>query len=154
MENSLTDFGNSANPNQKHSGLGIASFVISILAGAAIICLVAAAGMMEATTPGGIDEKAPATILMGLGIVAFVLLDFVALGLGIAAFFQTERNKLFAILGTIFSGVMVAGTIALIAFGTSIRQHRAGPPQAVPSHSERQLLGQRPRLPSAGGSAE
>jgi hypothetical protein len=149
MDNSFADFDNSGtNPKQKHSGLGIASFVISILAGVAIFLLVAAAGVLEATTPGGMDEKAPAAILLGLGIIALVLLDLVALALGIAAFFQADRNKIFAILGTIFSAVMIVGTVALIAYGTSISAPEKAQEAAVLNH-ESQMLGQLPRLPSA-----
>ncbi|MGU5664526.1 hypothetical protein [Aeromonas sanarellii] len=42
---------------KKHSGLGIASFITSIVSGLLIFLLIGVAGVMEASTPGGIDEE-------------------------------------------------------------------------------------------------
>jgi hypothetical protein len=106
----------------KHSGIGIASFVISIVAGVAILIVFAIAGILEATTPGGMDEKSAAAILTGLCIIALILVDIVALGLGLAGLFQRDRKKLFAILGTVFSFATVACTIVLIVLGLLAKQ--------------------------------
>jgi hypothetical protein len=103
--------------SQKHSGLGIASFVISLVAGAAIFADVVIAGVLEATTPGGMDERSPEAIFIGLGIIAFIVLDVVALGLGFAGLLQPDRKKLFAVLGAIFSFATVACTAVIIIFG-------------------------------------
>jgi hypothetical protein len=40
----------------RHSGFGIASFVISLVAGFAEFVLLAIAGYLESTTEGGLDE--------------------------------------------------------------------------------------------------
>lgn len=102
----------------KHSGLGIASFIISLVAGLAILIAIVIAGIMEANTPGGIDENSPEAILLGLVLIGMMFLDLVALGLGIGALFQRDRKKIFAILGTIFSGVVVLGTAFLMVIGS------------------------------------
>lgn len=100
-----------------HSGLGIASFAITLFAGVFMVMAIVLAGVMEATTPGGIDEESPATVIVGLSIMLLMLLQVVAFGLGIAGAFQKFRKKLFVILGIIFSGMAVIGTIGLIAIG-------------------------------------
>ncbi|ABO22167.1 hypothetical protein SHLO109777_16870 [Shewanella loihica] len=107
-------------PEFKHSGLGIAAFTLSIIATLLIFGIVTVAGVMEATTPGGIDETSPEAIVVGMLIFAFIGLALVALGLGIGGLVQKQRKKIFAILGTIFSSVAILATLALIAYGTTI----------------------------------
>ncbi len=43
--------------------------------------------------------------------------DVLAVGLGIAAVCQTGKKRLFGILGLVFSGGTIMGTIALIIIG-------------------------------------
>lgn len=102
----------------KHSGLGIASFILSIVIAFLIFLLLMVAGIMEATTPGGMDEESAGAMIVGLFTMLFMFIDFVALGLGIAGLFHRERKKIFAILGTIFSGVTFLGTVMLILIGS------------------------------------
>lgn len=102
---------------ERHSELGIASTVLSVLMGIAVFALVVTAGVMHTTTPGGISDTSPVAIVIGLGIIGAIMLDFIALGLGVAGFFQQNRQKLFPILGTIFSSVTLLGTIGLIILG-------------------------------------
>ncbi|HLS83500.1 MAG TPA: hypothetical protein VK016_02450 [Arenimonas sp.] len=106
--------------NLKHSGMGIASFIISLVVGFAIFVAIIIAGVMETSTPGGLDENSPEAMLLGLVLIALLFADVVALGLGVAGLFQRERRKVFAILGTIFAGTAVLGTIALIVIGNSM----------------------------------
>ena len=104
----------------KYSGLGIASCIISIVVGLFIFVLFVVAGVMEASTPDGIDESSPIAVALGTCILGALVVDLVALGLGIAGLVQQDRNKLFAILGTVFSAATILGTIALLAFGLMI----------------------------------
>ena len=106
--------------DQKHSGLGIASFIISILGGILIFAILAAATLMEAATPGGLDEKSEVMVAFGLGLLALLGGEFVALGLGIGGLFQTGREKIFAILGTVFSAVTLSLMISIIVLGFMI----------------------------------
>ncbi len=103
-----------------HSGLGIASFAITMFAGVFMVLAIILAGVLETTTPGGIDEESPAAFIVGLSIILLMLLQLVAFALGIAGAFQEFRKKLFAILGLIFSGIAVIGTIGLIILGLLI----------------------------------
>jgi hypothetical protein len=101
----------------RHSGFGIASFVMSILVGIAIFLLVVVAGVMESSTPGGIDEESAGAIVLGLLILACGAADLLALGLGIGGMFQANRKRIFAVFGIVFSALTILGTIALIIIG-------------------------------------
>src|SRR5262245_44136443 len=105
----------------KHSGFGIASFMISIVIGVLIVALIIVAGVLEASTPGGIDENSPPTMMVGLGILALVMADLLAIALGITGLVQAQRRKVFAVLGTIFSGLTILGTVVLIVVGNMMK---------------------------------
>jgi len=110
-------------PNElpmKHSGIGIASFAMSVGILIVTFVLVVVAGVMEASTPGGINEESPAAIMLGLSIIGMVVLNIVAFGLGIGTIFQKDRKKLFGVLGMAFSALTIIGIISLIMFGLSL----------------------------------
>ena len=56
----------------KHSGLGIASFIVSIAAGVCIFFTFVIAGAIEATTPGGMNEESATAVVIGLLLVIFL----------------------------------------------------------------------------------
>lgn len=101
----------------KHSGLGIASFVLALLSGLMIVVVVVIAGVIEASTPGGMDEQSGEAIAIGLSLFAFLGGALVSLGLGVAGLIQGGRKKLFAVLGTVFSGLALLFTLALFVIG-------------------------------------
>jgi len=103
----------------KHSGLGIASFITSLFSGGMLFILVVIAGVMETTTPGGMDDKSAGAIVLGLFMFLFIFVALVAMGLGVGALFQTKRNKLFAILGIVLSLVSILGVLGLMLIGAS-----------------------------------
>ena len=105
---------------QKHSGLGIASFVISIPTGIAILVLCVIAGVIEVTTPGGMDDKSAEAVVLGLSIFAFIFVDLFAVGLGIAGLIQRNRKKIFAILGMLLSLLTIVGVISLMVIGSQM----------------------------------
>lgn len=102
-----------------HSGLGIASFIISLAAGFTLLVLFGIAGVLE-SQHGGLDEESAAAIVLGLVVVVAILAQLLALGLGIAGMVQTERNKLFGVLGTVFSATGLLGCLLLLLFGALI----------------------------------
>jgi hypothetical protein len=55
-----------------------------------------------------------------LFIFALLVVDIVALGLGIAGLIQKKRKKLFAILGTVFAAATILGILFLIVIGNSM----------------------------------
>lgn len=105
---------------QQHSGLGIASFILSILSGIFLFLLFLVAGVMHSSTPGGINDESPVAIFVGLFMLAFLFVAFVALGLGIGGLFQNDRKIVFAVLGTVFSACVFLGTIFLLLIGLAM----------------------------------
>lgn len=101
----------------KHSGWGIASFVTGIAAGLLLVVLVVVAGVMQASTPGGIDESSASAIIVGLGIMGACVLGLVAIGLGIAGLVQKRRRKLFAVLGVVLPVAELLGIVLLMVIG-------------------------------------
>ncbi|HET7655954.1 MAG TPA: hypothetical protein VFK18_03035 [Luteimonas sp.] len=104
---------------RRHSGLGIASFITSLVAGLLTFILIAAAAMMVASSQGTFDETSPEAVGLGLGIMALLLVELVAVGLGIAGMLQKERKKLFAILGLVLSGLAILIVLALMVIGNA-----------------------------------
>lgn len=102
-----------------HSGLGIASFIISLAAGFTLLILFGVAGVLESQHDGCSGFLIQTTVL-GLVMVIAVLAQLLALGLGIAGMVQTERNKLFGVLGTVFSTTGLLGCLLLLLFGALI----------------------------------
>ncbi len=106
---------------QCHSGLGIASLSVSLVAGVGILGLLAIAGIIHANTPGGMNEKSPIAVVVGLVLFVFMGIGMVGLGLGIAGFFQGERKKVFPVLGTCLSALVLLGTLLIVLSGLNTR---------------------------------
>jgi hypothetical protein len=102
---------------QKHSGLGIASFVGSLASGFFSFVLLFVAGLLEATTPGGIDEDSAGAIVLGLSLLAIMGIAIASLVLGICGLCQKARKRIFATLGTVFSALTLSGLGLLLIVG-------------------------------------
>ncbi len=103
---------------RKHSGMGIASFITSVACAVVTFALIVVAGVMEASTPGGMDEKSAAAVAVGLGLLASLGVCLIALGLGVAGMLQRDRKKIFAVLGAIIAAAIVLGTVGLMVIGS------------------------------------
>ncbi len=103
--------------DQRNSGLGIASFVLSIVTAVMLFFLIVIAAVMESSTPGGIDESAPGAVVLGLFMIAFLLIDLLAVGLGIGGLMKRDTKKVLAILGTCIASVSFLGTVSLMIIG-------------------------------------
>ena len=119
----------------KHSRMGIASFVISILVVLAILALVVGGPLLisssesfdpqsfDPANPQSVDLSNPTLIalqVLGLGFIAGVLLSFVGLGLGVAGMVQRRRKRLFAVIGAVLNGLVVLGVIALVVLSIAL----------------------------------
>ncbi len=105
---------------QSQSGLGIASFITSLLAGFLLFALIGVGVYQETSTPGGLPEDSPVVMLVGLALLGLIGLEFVAAGLGIAALFQEDRKKSLAILGILFSLGMLCAIAGLLVLGSVV----------------------------------
>ena len=100
----------------QHSGFGISSFILSIIAGLGIA--VTFTGLVVAQIQNGvIDERSPAMIGLGCLIISCIGCDLLALIFGCCGLFQPQRNKIFAILGIAFSTITLLGLAGLMIFG-------------------------------------
>lgn len=105
---------------KRHSGVGIASFVMGLIAGVTDLVLVVVAAVLGAIAPPDVDAHPPESDLLAAGLVCACLLNFIGLVLGIAALFQKDRKREFAILGLCVNSLIVLGIIAL---GLSAHAH-------------------------------
>ena len=105
----------------RQCGLGITSFVLSILNFVLMFIMVGIAGYLQATTPGGLNEKSPQAILIGLFIILVFVLAVVSIILGVVSMFRKNRNKLFGALGLVFNLVTILIVGGLMALGLAMR---------------------------------
>jgi hypothetical protein len=101
----------------RHSGMGIASFLLAIVAGLAITVLVMIAGVLSVKPPKGPDETSAEAVPLGTGIILAGLVDMVALGLGVAGVCQGERLKVFSVLGLCSSAFRLIGVLGIMLIG-------------------------------------
>jgi hypothetical protein len=101
-----------------HSGIGIASSVLSLLAMAAVVATVI--GMVMLVSRYGETEPPESDPLVGISVLtalATVVFAFVGMILGIAGVLQRDRRRVFGVLGLVFNSVMViaSGLLVLMA---------------------------------------
>lgn len=109
----------------KHSGPGIASFVIGLVAllgfiltfFLATIALSSALGTI--TQPVQVEEIAlhPAVLMASLFILVCLVLNLAGLILGVIGLVLRNRKKVFPIIGTILNGIMILTFAGLILAG-------------------------------------
>ena len=87
-----SDYRQCAPGKLQHSGLGIASFGISILCGIGMFILIVIAGILGSINPGGVDEESVAALVLGLFVIGSFFIQMCALALEIAGLFQ--RNSI------------------------------------------------------------
>ena len=107
--------------SKKQSGLGIASFVIACVAGVSAFSLVVVAGVMETSTPGSVDETASVAMIIGFGLFAGVVVNFIGIALGCAALCQANRARTFAVLGLVFNALAILGFVGLVVLGLAVQ---------------------------------
>jgi hypothetical protein len=107
--------------DNKHSGIGIASFVLSLVVGISMLLLFAVAGIMNIRNPGGSQES---KVIIGLVGILLMFLDIVAAALGIATLCQKEKKKLFGVLGLSFSLLVIMLSGGLIVLGLFASKYR------------------------------
>lgn len=107
-----------------HSGLGIASFIISIVGFCVGFMLVIAAALLvmgisdsSMMTSDEMVDEAPGLIIVGLLLISVLIMNFVGLILGIVSLVQSNRKKIFPILGTVFNSLTFIGLFGLIVIG-------------------------------------
>ncbi len=102
------------------SSLGIASLIISGVGFLATFLLIIIAGILETSSPGGMNEESIEAAIVGLFIIGFLGLELIAIGLGIAGIFQKAKSRVTAIIGTSIATATIIITTSLILIGTAM----------------------------------
>ena len=122
---------------KKQSGLGIASFILSLVSLLLLILSIVFAVSFTSdiiasdlilTDPNdtaaiqnyinNFDEEMLVPIMLaGLFILGSIGIAFIGLILGIIAVFNKQRKKVFAIIGIVLNGILVFGAIFLFVIG-------------------------------------
>jgi len=102
---------------QKHSGLGIASFILSCISGFCLFFTILEAGIIEASNQGESNDNTSLLMFVGFSVLAFLFVALIASGLGIAGLIQKDRNKIYAVFGTIFSASAILVTLYILVVG-------------------------------------
>ena len=102
---------------QKHSGLGIASFILSCISVFCLFFTILEAGIIEASNQGESNDNTSLLMLVGFSVLAFLFVALIASGLGIAGLIQKDRNKIYAVFGTIFSTSAILVTLYIFVVG-------------------------------------
>ena len=116
-----TGFEAGSQPVVTQSGLGIASFIIAVAVGFGMVLLVVYAGVVEASSPGGMDEESMTAIAIGLGALGGMAAALLGVVLGIAGLVQRDRKRLFAVLGLVLNGLTILGVAGLILIGLMVQ---------------------------------
>ena len=115
----------------KHSGPGIASFVIGLLS--ILLAVVAYAvifvGLAEYADEGVLAMPGPEELAGNMSLVGGTLLFFFSLllavvgaVLGIVGCVIRNRRRVFAVLGLVFNALLIVGTIALFVISLALGQ--------------------------------
>ena len=96
----------------KHSPLGIASSIVSVIA-FGLVCVFF--GYAYFLGSSGTSIASDAEAILGLALMCAVpFFTMIGLGLGIAALFQPYPNKVFGILGLVFNAILMLGFCGFI----------------------------------------
>ena len=99
-----------------HSGLGIASVVLTVFAGLGIFAAFIAAAVMGEQNRH-VNEGNLWMIVPVCGMILCVLVSAIGGLLGLIGMFQSDRQKLFPILGCLFAAIECGGVLGIIAIG-------------------------------------
>ena len=98
----------------KHSGVGIGSFVISILNGVLMLILIILATVM---VEDGVSEDDAEMQVVGIFFLGSMLLAVIGGVLGIITCFQKDKKKALGIIGLVLNVLTIFGVVILMAIG-------------------------------------
>jgi hypothetical protein len=108
-----------APPGEKpQSGLGVGSIFLGIIVFVGYFVVIGAAVVIAGGNNNApMRDDDPVAVALGLGIIGTFCLNLIGLVLGIVACFQSDRNMLCGILGTVFNAILFFGVITLVCAG-------------------------------------
>jgi hypothetical protein len=103
--------------DEPHSGLGIASLVLAVVAGLGLLLLFGIGAAMAEDAGGELGEESPEVMVLGAMAIGACALALVGLVLGLVALAQKDRRKAFGVAGVIANGLVLLGASTLICVG-------------------------------------
>lgn len=104
----------------RHSGFGIASFMISMVIIGFSFFLLFLAVVIAVIGPDLADTNSTMISTVGAFLMLSSLASLVGLGFGYAGLKQINRKKVFSILGVVFNLMIIAGMIVLTVYGRMV----------------------------------
>jgi len=99
-----------SNPNQvksQNSGLGISSFILSIVAFFTQIFVYTVTTIKQFSDPKWLEQESIGSKLIGFLMIVSIFIVLVGIGLGIAGLLQKQKRKVFSVLGVVFNLLMI-----------------------------------------------
>jgi hypothetical protein len=108
----------------KHSGLGIASFILALLSGVGLIVSITIAVLVEQKSPGALDHEGDEAVALGVAVIVGAGMCLLGLILGIIGCCQKDRKRVFAVIGTVLNGLILFGLCGLMSIGLAAMKGR------------------------------
>ncbi|OKQ00291.1 hypothetical protein [Paenibacillus sp. P46E] len=103
----------------KHSGPGIASFVIALITLAGYIIAFVVVGANASSVTGGSDSfitnSAESIFYLGMSVLVLAAVNVIGAVIGIVGLTLRKRRRVFAVIGTIINGVILLLFMVMIA---------------------------------------
>jgi hypothetical protein len=103
---------------QQHSGAGVASFVIGVAMAMVELTMVIMAAVL---VQRGISSQTPQMEIAGCGMILGLAACAICVVLGIVGLTQSNRKKLFAVLGLCINGMILLFVLGLVVLGLAMR---------------------------------
>jgi len=103
-------------PILRHGGLGVASFVISIVVLPLLFVLIGVAAAIKQS--GG--ESQVNNMLIGFDMISLWVVNLAGIGLGIAGAVDKSSKKVFPVLGLVFGIATILLSVGMVAYGLRI----------------------------------
>jgi hypothetical protein len=101
----------------RSSGLGIASLVLGLIAGAIEFINLVVAGVMSQKQGGELDENSSEAMVVGLILFLGLFIALIGGVLGIIGLVQKNRAKGFSIAGLVINSLVGLGMLGIIVLG-------------------------------------
>ncbi|HZZ79310.1 MAG TPA: hypothetical protein VFE62_12380 [Gemmataceae bacterium] len=102
-----------------HSGVGMVSIGFAVLSFVGYVIVFGAAVVIAANNNNNaqMQDNDPRAMALGFGILGTIGINFIGLVLGIVGCFQSDRNIVMPIFGTVLNGIFFLGLAILMCLG-------------------------------------
>jgi hypothetical protein len=100
---------------QGHTGLGVASLVLGVVAGIGAFVVFVAAGVLGSSD--AMNRGPLLAIAVGVGMILVMMTTSFASGLAVGGLVQKDKSKVFAIVGLVINILLILSLVALMLIG-------------------------------------